>query len=104
MGMLRCGLGLNPSLINAGAFPKLTSDLDGIDASLHPPGLFVTGAMHRTVMRTAERDGKLIACFAAKRTRLHKSDVMRIRDTAGMAAASQSEGGPGCDSGAAPLP
>jgi len=37
-------------------------------------------------MRAAERDGKFIARFAAKRARLHKSDVMRIR---GFAAAQQ---------------
>ena len=30
-------------------------------------------------MQTAEGDGKFIAGFAAKRPRLHKSEVMRIR-------------------------
>src|SRR4029450_5071264 len=79
-------LGLNPSLIDAGAFPKLTGNLDWIDASLLPPRLFVAGAMHCAVMRAAERNGKFIACFAAERARLHKSDVMRIR---GLAAAQQ---------------
>src|SRR5262245_32417055 len=42
--------------------------------------------MHRAVMRAAERDGKFVACFAAERARLHKSDVMRIR---GLATAQQ---------------
>src|SRR5262249_42536867 len=42
--------------------------------------------MHRPMMGTAERDGKFIACFAAQRARLHKSDVMRVR---GLAAAQQ---------------
>ena len=74
------------SLIDAGVLPELTGDLDWIDASLLPPGFFVTGAMHRAVMRTAERDGKFIARFAAERARLQKSDVMRIR---GRAAAQQ---------------
>jgi hypothetical protein len=66
-GSVRRVVGLNPPLIYAGVFPELTGDLGGIDASLLPPGFFVAGAMHRAVMRTAERDGKLIACFAAKR-------------------------------------
>src|SRR5262245_20816298 len=68
---LRRQLGLNPSLIDAGAFPKLTGDLDGIDASLRPPGLFVTDAMYRAVMEAAEWDGEFIACFAAEGARLH---------------------------------
>src|SRR5262249_54463945 len=50
------------------------------------PRFFVTGAMHRAVMRAAERVGKFIARFATKRARLHKSDMMRIR---GLAAAQQ---------------
>src|SRR5262249_61088443 len=62
LSVLRRGLGPNPSLIDAGAFPELTGDLDAIDASLLPPGFFVAGAMHRAVMRAAERDGKFIAC------------------------------------------
>src|SRR5262249_53247669 len=85
-GILLRRLGLNPSLIDAGAFPKLTGDLDGIDASLLPPGFFIASAMSRAVMRAAERDGKFIAGFAAERARLHKSDVMRIR---GLATAQQ---------------
>src|SRR5439155_12801537 len=83
---LRRPLGLNPSLVDAGVLPKLTGDLDWIDASLLPPRFFIAGAMHSAVMRAAERDGKFIACFAAERARLHKSDVMRIR---GLAAAQQ---------------
>src|SRR5262245_3478714 len=67
-------------------FPKFAGDLDWIDASLRPPGFFVTGAMGRAVMRAAERDGKFITCFAAKRARLHKSDEMRVR---GLAATQQ---------------
>src|SRR5947208_8191295 len=85
-GTLRRRLGLNPPLIDAGVLPELTGDLGGIDASLLPPGFFVAGAMHRAVMRAAEWDGKFIACFAAERAWLHKSDVMRIR---GLAAAQQ---------------
>jgi hypothetical protein len=83
-GTFRRRLGLNPSLIDAGMLPELTGGLDGIDVSVLPPGFFVAGAMHLAVMRAAERDGKFIACFAAERARLHKSDVMRVR---GLAAA-----------------
>src|SRR5262249_18389509 len=85
-GTLRRGLGLNPSLVDAGVLPELTGDLDRIDASLLPPGFFIAASMHRAVMRAAEWDGKFIACFAAERARLHKSDVMRVR---GLAAAQQ---------------
>src|SRR5262249_37695228 len=85
-GTLRRGLGLNPSLVDAGVLPELTGNLDRIDASLLPPGFFIAAAMHRAVMRAAEWDGKFITCFAAERARLHKSDVMRVR---GLAAAQQ---------------
>jgi hypothetical protein len=78
-GALRRRLGLNPPLVDAGVLPELTGDLEGIDASLLPPGFFVTGAMHTAVMRAAERDSEFIAGFAAERARLDKSDVMRIR-------------------------
>ena len=77
-GTLRRRLGLNPSLVYPSAIPKFTGNLDWIDASLLPPGFFIAGAMGRAVMRAAEGDGKFIACFAAERARLHKSDVMRI--------------------------
>jgi hypothetical protein len=85
-GTLSRRLGLNPPLIDASVLPELTGDLDGIDVGLLPPGFFIAGAMGRAVMRAAERDGKFIACFAAERARLHKSDVMRVR---GLAAAQQ---------------
>src|SRR5207245_10533645 len=85
-GSLRRRRGLNSPLVYPGAFPKLASDVDRVNTGLLPPGFFVTGAMHRPVMRAAERDGKFIACFAAERARLHKSDVMRIQ---GLAAAQE---------------
>ena len=65
-------------IIEPGLSPELAGDLDGVDAGRLPPGLLVAGAMDRAVMRAAERDGEFIACFAAQRTRLHKSNVMRI--------------------------
>src|SRR6516165_3119258 len=78
-GTLCRRLGLNPSFIDAGVLPELTGDLNWVDAGLLPPGFFVPGAMHRAVMRVAEQDSEFIACFAAERARLHKSDVMRVR-------------------------
>jgi hypothetical protein len=40
-------------MVEPGLLPKLTGDLDGVDAGRLPPGLFVAGAMDGTVMRTA---------------------------------------------------
>jgi len=38
--------------------------------------------MHRTMMPTAEWDRKLIADLAAERTRLHETEVVRVRGPA----------------------
>jgi hypothetical protein len=75
---LRCGVRLNSSLFYSGALPKLAGHLDRVDASLLPPGSLVADAMQRAMMRATERDCELIAGFAPKRPRLHKSDVMGI--------------------------
>ena len=73
-------------ITESGLSPELAGDLNGVDAGRLPPGPLIAGAMDGAVMRAAERDRKFIACFAAERARLHKSDVMRIR---GFAAAQQ---------------
>ena len=73
------GIRLNPPLIYPGAFPKIVGDLDGVDAGLLPPSFLVAGAMNFTVMGAAKRDSEFIARLAAKRARLHKSDVMGVR-------------------------
>ena len=65
---------IEPSLL-----PQLTGQFDGVDAGCLPPGLLVAGAMDRTVMRAAERDGEFVACFAAERPRLQVAQMMRIR-------------------------
>ena len=65
-------------IIEPGLSPELTGDLDGVDAGRLPPGLLVAGAMDRAVMRAAERDGELIAHFAAERPRLQVAKMMRI--------------------------
>src|SRR5262249_61222024 len=53
-------------------------DLNGVDAGRLPPGLLVASAMDRPVMRAAERDGELVARFAAERPWLQVTKMMRI--------------------------
>ena len=65
-------------IIEPGLPPELTGDLDGVDAGRRPPGLLIAGAMDRAMMRAAERDGELIAHFAAERPRLQVAKMMRI--------------------------
>src|SRR5215510_16073157 len=65
-------------IIEPGVSPKLTGDLDGIDAGRRPPGLLIAGAMNRAMMRAAERDGEFIAGLAAERPRLQVAKMMRI--------------------------
>src|SRR5262249_58470495 len=65
-------------IIQPGVSPKLTGDLDGIDAGRRPPGLLIAGAMDRAMMRAAERDGEFIAGLAAERPRLQVAEMMRI--------------------------
>ena len=65
-------------IIEPGLSPKLTGDLDGIDAGRGPPGLLIAGAMDRAMMRAAERDGEFIAGLAAERPRLQVAKMMRI--------------------------
>ena len=65
-------------IVEPGLSPKLTSDLNGIDAGRLPPGLLVAGAMDRAVMRAAERDGEFVARFASERPWLQVAKMMRI--------------------------
>jgi hypothetical protein len=74
---------LRPTRASARVFPKLTGDLDRVNAGLLPPGSLIARAMHRAVMRAAERDGEFVARLAAERARLEESEVMRIRWLAG---------------------
>src|SRR5436190_324432 len=66
-------------IIEPGLSPKLTGDLNGVDAGRLPPGLLVAGTMDRAVMRAAEPDSEFIAHFAAARPRLQIEKMMRIR-------------------------
>ena len=65
-----------PFFGSPGLVPKLTRDLDRVDAGLLPPGALVNGAMKRPVMDAAERHREFVACFAAEHPRLHKPKVM----------------------------
>src|SRR5215472_3383374 len=65
-------------IIESGLSPELTGDLNGVDAGRLPPGLLVTGAMDRPVMRAAERDREFVARFAAERPWLQVTKMMRI--------------------------
>src|SRR5262249_21645690 len=65
-------------ILEPGLSPELPGDLDGVDAGGLPPGLLVAGAMDGAMMRAAERDGELVARFAAERPRLQVAKMMRI--------------------------
>jgi hypothetical protein len=65
-------------ITESGLSPELAGDLNGVDAGRLPPGLLVAGAMDRAVMRAAERDGELVARFAAECPRLQVAKMMRI--------------------------
>jgi hypothetical protein len=50
-----------------------------IDCSLLPPRQFIAAAMDLAVVRTAQRHRELIAHLATERSRLRKTQMMRIR-------------------------
>src|SRR5262245_26156450 len=65
-------------MVEPGLPPELMGNLDGVDAGRLPPGSLVVGAMDGAVMRAAERNGELVARFAAERPRLQITKMMRI--------------------------
>jgi hypothetical protein len=72
------GIRLHPPVIDAGLFPKLTGDLDGIDAGCLPPRSLVASAMDRAMVDATERYGEFIAGLAAERAGLQVAQVMRV--------------------------
>jgi len=58
--------------------PKHTGRGGRIDAGGLPPGGFIAAGMDLTVVGAAQRDGELIADFAAERATLCKADVVGI--------------------------
>ena len=59
--------------------PKSVRYRQRINANVDPPDGLVTAPMQLAMMRAAKRYSKFIADFAAKRARLCKSQVVRIR-------------------------
>jgi hypothetical protein len=72
------GVRLHPPVIDAGLFPKLAGDLDGIDVGCLPPRSLVASAMDRAMVDATERYGEFIAGLAAERAWLQVAQVMRI--------------------------
>ena len=56
--------------------PKLSSDLDWINAYIMPPSGFIPVLMKLLVVFPAKRDRELIADFSCHCTRLCKADVV----------------------------
>ncbi len=61
--------------------PQRASANGRIDTGFFPPRSFVTAVMDFAVMPPAERDGELVADFAAKRPGLRKSQVVGVGGT-----------------------
>jgi hypothetical protein len=59
--------------------PEALGNLKRIDSAVLPPGHLVASAMHFPVVTAAERDREFIAHFEANRSRLGKSEMVRIR-------------------------
>ena len=59
--------------------PKVPSNLERIDLPVLPPRHFVARAMQFAVMTAAERDREFIAHLETNRSRLGKSEMVRVR-------------------------
>lgn len=59
-------------------FPKARRHGQGIDPLLFPPNLFVAAAMEFAVMQSADRNGELIADFAAHGSLFGEFEVMSV--------------------------
>jgi hypothetical protein len=71
------GLG-HPSLVRSCVVPELACDLDWVHAGWLPPCSFIAGAMDRTVVDTAKRNGELVAGPSTESSRLHVPKMMRV--------------------------
>jgi hypothetical protein len=71
------GLG-HPSLVRSYVVPELACDLDWVHAGWLPPCSFIAGAMDRTVVDTAKRNGELVAGPSTESSRLHVPKMMRV--------------------------
>jgi hypothetical protein len=59
--------------------PEALGNLERIDSPVLPPGRFVARTMQFPVMTAAERDREFIAHLETDRSRLGKSEMVRIR-------------------------
>src|SRR5262249_58940108 len=59
--------------------PEALGNLEWIDSPVLPPDQFVAHTMQLPVMTAAERDREFIAHLETDRSRLGKSEMMRIR-------------------------
>src|SRR5262249_32059972 len=64
---------------SARLLPKLTGDLDWVDASGLPPSPFIAGSLCDAMMDATEWDSEFIACLSTQRERLHVAEVMGVR-------------------------
>ena len=58
--------------------PKPLCNGHGVDSHVVPPGALIAGMVKLAMMGTAERDGELVADFAAERFRLSEADVVSV--------------------------
>jgi len=58
--------------------PQITSDGDGIHASILPPPRFIAAAMNLSMVLAAQRDREFIAHLSSKCPWLGKAEVMGI--------------------------
>ena len=59
-------------------FPEPFGDFQRFDLEISPPCHLIAGLMQLTMMTATERDGELVTDFETQRSRLSKSQVMRI--------------------------
>jgi len=59
--------------------PEALGNLEWIDSPVLPPGHFVACTMQLPVMTAAKRDREFIAHLETDRSRLGKSEMVRIR-------------------------
>src|SRR5665213_407500 len=59
-------------------FPESLGDFQRFDLEISPPCHLIAGLMQLTMMTATERDGELVTDFETQRSRLSKSQVMRI--------------------------
>ena len=70
---------LDVTLIHPSFLPKPAGHLQGLDTGLLPPDFLVLCPMNFPVVNPAKWNCELVTGPAAKRTRLHEAEVVRVR-------------------------